>query len=173
MTDEQAETRSEPRTTDRAGKGPDTPPVVGDAAPAPAGPRPDGAAPPESAAPAAAPYTQFKVINWADTLGRAFVELQGRMGEAPIYRGVVLIERLFADGSGFRGQRAFDIPATCADEAFQKFDAARDAARKAGEEEADRDHTRAVLSGQIPIRPPIQMPLRLPKGGGGQRRRVN
>jgi len=154
----------------------ETPPVDATATPPGVGDGPLTQTPSATAAdkPAVPPaYAQFEVINWADTLGRAFVELRGRMGEAPIYRGVVPIERRFLDGLGFRGQRPFDIAATCVDEAFQKFDAARDAARAAGEEEADRDHTRAVLSGQIPPRPQMRMPPGLPQGTQRGRRRRN
>jgi hypothetical protein len=111
------------------------------------------------------------VLTWIDTEGRTITELRSRMGDSLIFKSAVMVERHFADGLEVQKVFPFTIPGTCIEEAFANFDAAKDAAEKAGWEALDREHTRASLAGELPLPPRPQLPIQLPPTGPQSRRR--
>jgi len=135
---------------------------------------PTAAAPAAPATPARA--TQYEVLSYADSQGRAFSEFRSRDGSPDRFKGLATVERRWSDGVGARQAFPFEIDARSVDEAFARYDEAKAAAVKAGGEELDRQHARAVLTGATPAAGaalpigPRHPPARGPRGG--ERRRT-
>lgn len=126
----------------------------------------------------AAPYSKFEMRVYGDTAGRRFTMLVNRDGDPTLFTASGVFKKAYPDDTSGRQAYQFVIPATCVDEAFEKFDAAKAAAEKDAEKELDHQHMVAALSGQLPGPPIPAMPpmpadmAPVPIRGRGKRRRI-
>ena len=116
-------------------------------------------APPEGAAPPpvpVVPYSRFEIRFHGDTAGRQFSRLINRDGQPDKFMGAVVITKAWPDGMGKTQQYPFEIPALAVDDAFTKYDAAREAARVKGDADLEHQHLQMVLTarGSVPMPPP-------------------
>jgi len=125
------------------------------------------AAPP----PAEPPYSRFEVRVFADTKGRQFTHLFSYDGQPDRFVAAGVFEKAYPDDTGGRQAYQFAIPATCVDEAFEKFDEARAKAVKDAEAELDHQHMVAALTNQLPGPPPGQM-APVPRQRRGKPKRI-
>jgi hypothetical protein len=155
MSDEKAAASDEPRATSQEAAG-TQPPVPIEAAPPSAG---------------EAPYSRFEVRHFADTDGRQFTHLLNYDGQPDRFVAAGVFEKAYPDHTGGRQAYRFIIPATCVDEAFARFDAAKAKAVKDAEAELDHQHMVAALTNQLPGPPPGQM-APVPLQGRGKPKRT-
>jgi len=129
------------------------------------------AAPALTPVPGEPPYSRFDVFSHVDTDGRKFTHLRNRDGQPDRFLAADVFEKAYPDHTGGRQTYQFVIPATCVDEAFEKFDDAKAKAVKDAEAELDHQHMVAALTNQLPGPPPGQM-APVPRQRRGKPKRI-
>ena len=100
------------------------------------------------------PYSRFEIRLYGDTAGRQFSRLINRDGQPDKFRGSIVIAKAWPDGMGKTQQYPFEIPALAVDDAFAKYDEAREAARAKGDADLEHWHLQLVLQARGPMPPP-------------------